>query len=313
MNIPLRTTSGIPMNIPPRITTMRIATLSMEGSETAGIVTDADVFPLDVINDSIGDSWPADVLQLLQTGQLQKLTGWYNKKGRTLLLGLPHLAVPAGEVRYAPLFRNPGKIWGIGLNYREHARDLNERSPTCIPASFMKPATTIIGAGDTIELPHQSRRTTGEAELGVVIGKACREVQPEDWLSVVAGFTPILDMTAEDILQQNPRYLTLSKSFDTFFSFGPQLITPDEVADIAQLSVSTVLNGEVIASNVISNMTFPPDYLVSFHSTVMTLFPGDVICTGTPGAAVLRDGDTLACRIDGFPCLENRVQDLKSS
>jgi len=291
---------------------MRIATLSMEGSETAGIVTDAGVVPIKAVNNEFGTSWPVDVFQLILTGQLRKLTQWHDNEGRDLIRRSSHLAVPADEVRYAPLFRNPGKIWGIGLNYREHAHDLNEQSPTSIPASFMKPATTIIGHGDAIKLPRQSERTTGEAELGVVIGKACRDVRPEDWLSVVAGFTLVLDMTAEDILQQNPRYLTLSKSFDTFLSFGPQFFTPDEVIDISNLIVSTVLNGEVHASNTISNMTFPPDYIVSFHSEVMTLLPGDIICTGTPGAAVLRDGDTLACRIDGFPVLENRVHDLKS-
>lgn len=97
----------------------------------------------------------------------------------------------------------------------------------------------------------------------------------------MAGFTTIVDMTAEDILRINPRYLTRAKSFDTFFSFGPQLVTPDEVSDVNELRVSTIINGDVYASNVVSNMTFPPDYLVSFHSRVMTLMPGDIILTGT--------------------------------
>ena len=290
---------------------MRIATLSMEGMETAGIVTPTGVVTIKAINAEFCGSWHCDLFHLIQTGQLQKLTEWYDDEGIQLLEGSPHLAVPADDTNYSPLYRNPGKIWGIGLNYREHARDLNETTPSTIPASFMKPTTTIIGNGDTIKLPRQSLRTTGEAELGIVIGKVCRDMQQEDWLSVVAGFTPILDMTAEDILQQNPRYLTLSKSFDTFFSFGPELITPDEITNFTNLSVSTVLTGDAHASNSISNMTFPPDFLVSFHSKVMTLLPGDVICTGTPGAAVLHDGDTLSCRIDGFPILENRVKDMK--
>jgi len=175
----------------------------------------------------------------------------------------------------------------------------------------MKPDTTIIGYGDTIEIPLQSERTTAEAELGIIIGKKCKDVEQEDWLSVVAGFTPIIDMTAEDILRRNPRYLTVSKSFDTFFSFGPHLVTPDEIEDILKLEVATIINGEVHAQNVVSNMTFPPPFLVSFHSKIMTLLPGDIISTGTPGAVPIHEGDTVECRITGLSPLLNPVRDMK--
>jgi 2-keto-4-pentenoate hydratase/2-oxohepta-3-ene-1,7-dioic acid hydratase in catechol pathway len=130
-------------------------------------------------------------------------------------------------------------------------------------------------------------------------------------LSVVAGFTTILDMTAEDILRKNPRYLTRCKSFDTFFSFGPVMVTPDEIADVLKLKVATVINGKVHAENVVSNMTFPPPYLVSFHSRVMPWLPGDILSTGTPQAVPLKDGDVVECRIDGFEPLRNPVRDLK--
>jgi len=120
-------------------------------------------------------------------------------------------------------------------------------------------------------------------------------------------------MTAEDILQVNPRYLTRAKSFDTFFSFGPCLITPDEVEDVNALNVATVINGEVHRSNIVSNMTFKPWHLVSFHSKIMTLLPGDIISTGTPGAVVINEGDIVECHIDGFPRLVNPVKDLKVS
>jgi 2-keto-4-pentenoate hydratase/2-oxohepta-3-ene-1,7-dioic acid hydratase in catechol pathway len=129
---------------------------------------------------------------------------------------------------------------------------------------------------------------------------------------VVAGFTTIIDMTAEDILRKNPRYLTLSKNFDTFFSFGPQIITPDEIENISRLNVQTVINGRVHAENTVSNMTFPPDFLVSFHSKVMTLLPGDIISTGTPRATPLSHGDKMECRISGFHPLINPVIDLKT-
>jgi 2-keto-4-pentenoate hydratase/2-oxohepta-3-ene-1,7-dioic acid hydratase in catechol pathway len=175
----------------------------------------------------------------------------------------------------------------------------------------MKPDTTIIGPGDTVLVPLLSDRTTGEAELGIVIGQQCKDVPQEEAYRMVAGFVPIIDMTAEDILQRNPRNLTLSKSFDSFFSFGPQMVTPDEIDDLLSLHVATYLNGQLHRRNVISNMTFPPDFLIAFHSRVMTLLPGDIISTGTPGAAVIRDGDLIEARIDGFPRLANPVRDLK--
>ena len=127
------------------------------------------------------------------------------------------------------MYRRPRKIWGIGLNYAEHAGDLDERAPAEEPASFMRPDTTIIGPEEEIRLPEQSQRVTAEAELGLVIGREAKNVSEVEASSVVAGFTTILDITADDVLRKNPRYLTRAKSFDTFFSFGPHLLTPDEV------------------------------------------------------------------------------------
>ena len=145
-------------------------------------------------------------------------------------------------MQYAPLYRRPRKIWGIGLNYRDHAADLSAPFPT-EPASFMKGDHTIIGQGDAIVLPAESERVTAEAELGVIIGRRCRDVAEDEVPAVIAGYCLIIDMTAEDILQRNPRFLTRAKNFDTFFSFGPHLITPDEVLDVMRLNVGTWRNG----------------------------------------------------------------------
>jgi 2-keto-4-pentenoate hydratase/2-oxohepta-3-ene-1,7-dioic acid hydratase in catechol pathway len=115
-------------------------------------------------------------------------------------------------------------------------------------------------------------------------------------------------MTAEDILQRNPRFLTRAKNFDTFFSFGPELITPDEVLDVMRLQVGTWKNGSLHRENLVANMAFPPHYLVAFHSNVMTLYPGDIISTGTPGAVVIEAGDMAECRIHGLGTLSNPVR-----
>lgn len=290
---------------------MKLATILYNQQPCASILTDFGILPVPVLNQNFNTNWPEDLFKILTDGQLDPLKQWYaqNKIGSSQ--AIKQLAIPKDEVVFLPLYRHPRKIWGIGLNYKAHAEDLSEQTPTQEPASFMKPDTTIIGHKDTIKLPKLSHKTTGEAELGLIFGKTCKDVK-RDWRSVLAGFTTIIDMTAEDILRRNPRNLTQSKSFDTFFSFGPILYTVDEIKDVNALKVQTCLNGKVCAENSVVNMTFPPDVLVSYHSQLMTFLPGDIISTGTPGAVVLADGDTIECRISGFEPLINPVIDLKT-
>ncbi len=281
---------------------MRLATIQRlgpsGGTEEAAVITSKGVVPVRSINAYLGKAWPTDLFQLIGRGLNPLLQ--QEAEVTPEVLG-------ASQVRFGPLYRHPRKIWGIGLNYREHAQDLGASFPT-EPASFIKGDQTIIGPGDHVELPPQSDRVTAEAELGVIIGRVCRDVSTEDALSYVAGVCLILDMTAEDMVIQNPRYLTRAKNFDTFFSFGPELITLDEVPEILKLKVGTYKNGSLWRENVVSNMAFPPDYLVSFHSHVATLFPGDIISTGTPGAVPIDEGDVAECRIEGLGTLANPVR-----
>ena len=276
---------------------MRLSTIQWQGNEQAAIVTARGLVPVAAINRELGTAWATNLFDLVQAGLQPALA---SDAQRTTVV------VPPAEVRYGPLYRHPRKIWGIGLNYRDHAQDLSAPFPT-EPASFMKGDHTIIGPGDTIVLPPQSERVTAEAEIGVIIGKTCRDIAEDKVRDVIAGYCLIIDMTAEDILQKNPRFLTRSKNFDTFFSFGPELITSDEVSDVLGLTVGTYNNGKLHRENQVRNMAFPPDYLVSFHSQVMTLFPGDIISTGTPGAVVINDGDVTECRIAGLGVLKNPV------
>jgi 2-keto-4-pentenoate hydratase/2-oxohepta-3-ene-1,7-dioic acid hydratase in catechol pathway len=278
---------------------MRLCTLKLEGNrEAAAVVTDRGIVPVAHINAFLGRAWPVDLYSLLQQGlNLNLLRDAERTPG----------ALATSAVTYAPLYRHPRKIWGIGLNYKDHAADLSAPFPT-EPASFMKGDHTIIGPEEHIELPPESERVTAEAELGVVIGRQCRGISEQDVPDYIAGYCLIIDMTAEDILQRNPRFLTRAKNFDTFFSFGPELITPDEVLDVLRLRVSTWKNATLHRENVVANMAFPPHYLVAFHSNVMTLYPGDIISTGTPGAVVIEAGDTTECRIEGLGVLSNPVR-----
>jgi len=287
---------------------MQLATLRNEhGDESLHYFHDRHFIAVEDVAAVFGAFFPTDFLSLLESGELPEMIAWWDAQADERLPRLPEFSIHLDHATPAPLYRRPRKIWGIGLNYCDHAADLDATAPSSEPASFMKPDTALIGPGDLIRLPDPSlsERVTGEAELAIIIGKECRDVAREDWFSVVAGFTTVLDMTAEDILRRNPRNLTQAKAFDTFFSFGPLFLTPDEIpgGDIDALTVQTVLNDEVRAENQVASMTFAPDELVAYHSRIMTLLPGDILSTGTPGAAVLADGDTLECRIQGAPFL----------
>lgn len=131
-----------------------------------------------------------------------------------------------------------------------------------------------------------------------MIGRTCGNVSVDEADAVIAGFAPVIDMTAEDVLQRNPRFLTRSKSYDTFIVLGPHVAVPEPGASLDDIEVRTVVNGTVEARNTVDNMHFSPRELVAFHSEVMTLEPGDVISTGTPGAHPIEPGDRVRADID---------------
>lgn len=302
---------------------MRLATIKYSGKELAGIVVEKGILPIAALNAAKGTAWKEEMYALICAQQVPVLTQWYNQGGKEELESIPGL-VPADQVVYAPLYRNPRRIFGIGLNYVEHAGDIGSAAPTGFPGSFFKMADTLIGPGESIKLPalKEAQKTTAEAELGVIMGKDCRDVSEEDWESAIVGYTTVLDMTEESILKGNdyvsgnPRYLCIVKNFPTFFSFGPQLVTPDEVPDVLKLEVQSVHNGEVYAKNTVDHMTHKPARLVSLHSQIQGWYAGDILSTGTPRAFHIQDGDVAECRIygpNGFEMapLRNPVIDLK--
>jgi len=278
---------------------MHLATIDDAGTERPVLVhPDLGVVPVA----RLSDRPPADVMAVIAEGRYDEL--------RTAAASAPDdVWVKPADVRFVAPYRRPRKIWGIGLNYVDHAADLSESVPE-EPASFIKGDHTIIGPHDQIPIPPQSGRTTAEGELGLVIGRECRHVSEAEALSYVFGVTTVLDQTAEDILQRNPRFLTRSKNFPGFFSFGPEIVPTAEVldrfGDLAEVEVSTVV-GEQRRTNTVARMRYSPAFLVAFHSEVMPLFPGDVISTGTPGAIQIRPGDVAECVIPGVGRLSNPV------
>lgn len=301
---------------------MRLATIQWNNAEVAGIKAEKGLVLIDTINGVKNTAYKTDMMSLIQAQEIPTLTQWYNAGGKAELEEME--AVSYDQCVYAPLYRNPKRIFGIGLNYVDHAGDIGTAAPQGFPGSFFKMADTLIGPGDEIKTPalKEAQKTTAEAELGVILGKDCRDVPEKNWQDAIVGYTTILDMTEESILKGNdfvpgnPRYLTIVKNFPTFFSFGPQLVTPDEVPDVLKLEVQSVHNGEIHAKNTVDHMTHLPARLVSLHSSIQGWYAGDVLSTGTPRAFHIQDGDIAECRIvgpDGFEMepLKNPVVDLK--
>jgi 2-keto-4-pentenoate hydratase/2-oxohepta-3-ene-1,7-dioic acid hydratase in catechol pathway len=287
--------------------TVRFATLAMAGREVACALHPERGW---LALDSIAEVPPgSDALGVIRAG----LTDDLRERIIDDLEGAPDDAfVAAGDACMLAPSRHPRFILGIGLNYLAHARDLDAAHPD-EPASFIKGDHTVIGPGERIVLPPQSLRVTAEAELGLVIGRRAWQVGVDEALDHVAAVVCVLDQTAEDVLQRNPRFLTRAKNFPTFLSLGAELVTLDEVRatdgpdGLDHLEVATWRNGELHRADVVAGMAFGPAELVAFHSRIMPLEPGDLILTGTPGAVVVDDGDVVECRISGVGRLANPV------
>jgi len=212
--------------------------------------------------------------------------------------------LPLDEVKLlAPVV--PSKVVCVGRNYREHAAELGNKMPD-EPLLFLKAPSAVIGPGEQIELPRASQQVEHEGELGVVIGRrASRIASDDDPLSYVLGYTCVNDVTARDLQRKDVQF-TRGKSFDTFCPVGPWIETEINPANVA---VETRLNGEVKQKGNTADMAFPVTFLIRYISEIMTLYPGDLIATGTPaGVSRMETGDTVEVEVEGVGVLQNRVR-----
>ncbi|AEA46765.1 fumarylacetoacetate hydrolase family protein [Archaeoglobus veneficus] len=217
-------------------------------------------------------------------------------------LNFDGIEFPLNGVKFLPPVE-PSKIVCVGLNYIDHARELNMEIPE-EPVIFMKPSTAIIGHEDFIELPPQSSRVDYEGELAVVIGRKCRNVSSEEAYDYVMGYTCFNDVTARDLQQKDGQW-TRSKSFDTFAPIGPYVVSLSP----SNLKIETRLNGKTVQSSTTSNLIFDVPKLIEFISSIMTLKKHDVIATGTPaGVGKLNSGDVVEIEIEGIGVLRNYVR-----
>jgi len=197
----------------------------------------------------------------------------------------------------------PGKIVGIGHNYRDHALEMG-REPPPWPDIFLKPSTSVIGPDDMIELPATSTRVEIESELAVVIGKPLRDASVEEAAAAVLGYTIVNDVTARDF-QRNDRSWTRGKAHDTFAPLGPCIVTDLDPTD---LLIEGYINNERKQHARTSEMQRGVAELLAFVSGIMTLLPGDVLATGTPkGVSQIVPGDVVEIVIEGIGRLRNSV------
>jgi len=197
----------------------------------------------------------------------------------------------------------PTKIVAVGLNYRDHAKELKMEIPKN-PIIFIKPASTVIGPEDPIIYPETSNQVDYEAELGIVIGKRAKNIEKDEAKEYILGYTVFNDVTARDLQKKDTQW-TRSKSYDTFAPIGPMIETSVNPFD---LPISLKLNGITKQNSSTKNMIFNCYELLEFISEIMPLEPGDVIATGTPpGVGPMNRGDIVEAKIEGIGVLKNYV------
>lgn len=232
---------------------------------------------------------------------------------RGLLATLAAKKLALKDVRlHAPL-GNPPRVFAIGLNYRDHAKESGMAIPET-PVVFMKLTTAIIGPGEAIVLPKNSSEPDYEAEFAFVIGKGGYRIPASAWREHVFGYTMVNDVSARDVQLATSQW-TLGKSFPTFCPLGPAIVTADEIADPHALDVTLTIDGERMQSSNTRELVFKIPELVEFLSSITPLLPGDVISTGTPpGVGLgrtpkrwLKPGETVTVAIPGLGELTNPV------
>ena len=211
--------------------------------------------------------------------------------------------IPIERVRlFSPIV--PGKIICVGRNYATHAKERIVEVPE-VPILFLKPQSSIIGPSEPIVLPPQSQRVEHEAELVVIIGKTGRWISPDDSLKYILGYTIGNDVTARDLQNRDGQW-TRAKGFDTFCPIGPWIET---VLDSSDVMITCHVNGEMRQMGSTHDIVFNIKQLLSFVSSIMTLYPGDLLFTGTPsGVGPLLPGDRVDVHIEGIGTLSNSIE-----
>lgn len=217
------------------------------------------------------------------------------------------------EVRLGPPVARPSKLICLGKNYAEHAKEGDFEAPTK-PLLFAKAPSALNGPFDPVILPQSCGQVDWEVELAVVIGKAGKRIRREEVHAYIAGYTIMNDVSGREAQFGDGQWFR-GKSFDTFAPLGPALVTPDEIGDVDNLHLTTLVDGAVMQDGNTGDMIFDIPHLIAYISADITLLPGDIISSGTPaGVGIFRDppvtlaaGNVVECRIDGIGAIVNPI------
>ncbi|MEX2104100.1 MAG: fumarylacetoacetate hydrolase family protein [Bacilli bacterium] len=256
---------------------------------------------------------PSNVMEVIEQGATA-IANIRNYIDEVIALQIPSTILDENKLTFGPCVTKPSKIICVGLNYRKHADETNSPYPE-VPILFSKFSNTLTGHRQDIAVPNATKKLDYEAELVIVMGKKTKNVSKENALERVFGYCAVNDLSARDLQMKTSQWL-LGKSCDDFSPLGPYLVTADEVGNPNQLSMKLIVNGEVRQNSNTSDMIFACDEIVSFVSRHMTLFPGDIILTGTPEGVVLgypedmqvylKPGDEVTIEIENLGSLSNR-------
>lgn len=243
--------------------------------------------------------------------------GWtaYERLRATVTKETQSALVPEASLKIAPAVLNPGKIICIGLNYQRHARESGMDLPE-LPVLFSKFNNTIAANGDDVPMERNWAQVDYESELGVVIGKTAKQVSVDEALDYVLGYCNCNDLSERELQFTSSQWL-LGKSLDGFMPVGPYLVTTDVIPDPQKLQIRGWLNGEIRQDSNTEDMIFTVAECISYISQYMTLYPGDLISTGTPEGVVFGDppekqswlqpGDEYTVEISELGKLTNRM------
>ena len=287
---------------------MKLVTFARETEFRLGALLNTGDHDTVVDLHSLDPALPADIISFLEGGEAMMELA----RRRLAHVG-PEDWVPLSKVRlHAPVPR-PGKIICVGLNYLDHAAETGAKVREH-PTIFAKYTNAVNPPGGAIVIPRVTSQVDYEAELAVVIGRRGRHIPAASAFDFVAGYMPFNDVSARDYQKRTSQW-TMGKTFDTFAPMGPALVTKDEVPDPGNLPIRMRVSGEVLQESNTRNLVFTIPVLIQSLSEAITLEPGDVIATGTPGGVgfvrqpprFLRPGDVAQVEIDGVGVLSNPV------
>ncbi len=229
-------------------------------------------------------------------------------------LKIEDLPIIDKNIRIGACVNEPSKYIGIGLNYKDHALEQNLPIPK-EPIIFSKFTNCIIGPNDNVEIPKKSNHTDWEVELGFVIGKKAKYIDEKNALDYVLGFFLALDVSEREFQKNKGLTWDKGKGFDTFGPIGPYIITKDELKDFNNLKMYLDVNGKRMQTGNTNKMIFNIEQIVSYMSHCMTLYPGDICCTGTPDGVgenmkppkFLSGGEEILLGIDGLGEQKHKV------